>query len=368
MKKVVVLSVHSPLGRTGEEIFEEHMLYSLRDWGYEVRVLRLGQVPGAWRSLVAGFVEALAGRIERILSLLRPEVVIIQEPLLPLFWSGASRTLWRRYRACGILSRLDFSPEGSLLHQEVLARLKVSAATALSGLVCAHPRIVERVEERCGTKCRVELIPPGFDRLHGRMTELDVKRKAFSDTFEILWVGNVVPHKGLDVLLDALFHLSQQGVRGWHCTIVGSLAVDPSYVLRIQEEISAMGLSRRVDLVGRVDDLSLMDHFERAHTVVLMSNRPEMGLVCGEGLGWGVVPVGSSLLGLREWLPDDVGVWLKPSDARGLYEVLSSWIKRRSGFLDYSLRAYETASSLPSWRKSMDRLRSFLGVVGRTSQ
>ena len=63
----------------------------------------------------------------------------------------------------------------------------------------------------------------------------------------LLCVGAVVPHKGHDLLLDALGGIASLP---WHCTVVGPLDRSPPFVERLRRQAADAGLADRICFAG----------------------------------------------------------------------------------------------------------------------
>ncbi|MEO6457934.1 MAG: glycosyltransferase [Chloroflexia bacterium] len=117
-------------------------------------------------------------------------------------------------------------------------------------------------------------------------------RSSKPEPFNVLFVGQLRPYKGIDVLLRAWKQVSNADLHivgeGHECENLKSLAVE-------------LGL-QRVYFHGSVSERELVDFYSRAHTLVLPSKRTAeaFGLVLLEGMAAGCVPVASDLPGVRD--------------------------------------------------------------------
>ena len=114
---------------------------------------------------------------------------------------------------------------------------------------------------------------------------------------EILFVGRLVPGKGVDILLNALPAVLAKLPEA-RLTVVGD---GP-------ERASLIDLTRRLDLesrvafAGSVAHASLAAHYRRAALLVLPSREEGFGLVLVEALGCGCPVVASGLPAIRSLL------------------------------------------------------------------
>ena len=141
----------------------------------------------------------------------------------------------------------------------------------------------------------------------------DAKRGAVA-----LFVGRLVPYKGLDVLLRAVESTDLRVV------IVGDGPLRQS----LGEEISRRGLGRQAILVGRVSDDDLPSYYQAADYFVFPSTTPaEMfGISLIESMGCGTPVITTALdSGVREVNEKDVtGLEVPPGDAISLRAAMLS--------------------------------------------
>ena len=79
---------------------------------------------------------------------------------------------------------------------------------------------------------------PGSDRLDPQISNGQVTNRALEDALRLLFLGNVIPRKGLHVGLKALELLPDID---WTLTVIGSPDAHPSY---------ARGVSRQIERAG----------------------------------------------------------------------------------------------------------------------
>lgn len=112
------------------------------------------------------------------------------------------------------------------------------------------------------------------------------------DPFNVLFVGQLRPYKGVDVLLKAWRHVDNAVLN-----IVG----DGHERNNLKALASELGLTS-VNFHGSVTDKELADLYSQAHTLVLPSKRKAeaFGLVLLEGMAAGCVPIASDLPGVSD--------------------------------------------------------------------
>ncbi|MEU9509757.1 glycosyltransferase family 4 protein [Micromonospora sp. NPDC048170] len=144
----------------------------------------------------------------------------------------------------------------------------------------------------------------------------------------LLCVAAVVPHKGHDVLVEAL-----AAVAGlpWSCVCVGPLTRDRGFVAGLRRQLTGHGLADRVRLVGPCTGAALDAEYAAADLLVLASRRETYGMVVTEALARGVPVLATAAGGLPEALgraPDGTapGLLVPPDDPAALAGALRRWL------------------------------------------
>jgi len=178
----------------------------------------------------------------------------------------------------------------------------------------------------------------------------------------VLYLGNILPHKGLDVLVRAVASLPPSSVR---LEVVGA-PLDTSYLLAVGHLIVAEGLGDVVHFHGHVGDEAKDEMLRTADVLVLPSYHEGYGLVLVEAMAAGLPVIAPASGGAREVITHGrEGFLHRGGDEEGIAGSLRA-------LLDVSIRAEMSArarrrfESLPSWETEMNRARDYLlGIVGQ---
>jgi rhamnosyl/mannosyltransferase len=129
----------------------------------------------------------------------------------------------------------------------------------------------------------------------------------------VLYVGQLRPYKGLDVLLRAAGRLPEATIN-----VIGGGHQEQRY-----HQMAEQAGLHNVHFLGRVSDEEMRRAYAEAHALVLPSlTRAEaFGLVLLEGMAAGCVPVASKLPGLTD-VVDTVGATFQPGDDAALAAAL----------------------------------------------
>jgi rhamnosyl/mannosyltransferase len=213
--------------------------------------------------------------------------------------------------------QLICAPYNTLHHQ--LARLADHVVVSTPSYASLLERTVPRE--------RISVIPWGLTTSVTHVT----KPKGF----HVLFVGQLRPYKGLDVLLRAFARL-----QGAKLTIIGDGHQRAAYE----------AMTRELDLhdvhfLGRAPESVIAQAYEEAHVLVLPSRtRAEaFGIVLLEGMANGCVPVTSCLPGIAD-VVGNVGCLFPTDDDQALAAVLQTLQHDRADLLHRAQQAQHRAA------------------------
>jgi glycosyltransferase involved in cell wall biosynthesis len=133
----------------------------------------------------------------------------------------------------------------------------------------------------------------------------------------VLFVGNLVPVKGIDVLVAACAALRRQAVE-FRCCLVGQGPL----ARRLQHQINRLGLRAHVSLMGPVPHARLADWYRAATVVVLPSRSEGVPCVLLESAACGTPFVASRVGGVPEIAHLMESELVPPEDAAALCRAL----------------------------------------------
>ena len=202
---------------------------------------------------------------------------------------------------------------------------------------------------------RVVVVPPGYSPApppppgaHG-----------FAERFGIpgpfvLFVGRLASNKGLRTLVDAFAPLAREDPSG-HLVLVGE---DGGMRPAVEARVRALGLERRIHLLGHLDDEpTVAAAYREARLTVLPSDYEAFGLVLLESLAQGTPVVASRVGGIPEVVEDGrAGLLVPPGAVPELTEALRTlWSDRDRA---RRLGEYGRTEVVPrfTWEALADRL------------
>lgn len=141
-------------------------------------------------------------------------------------------------------------------------------------------------------------------------------------TEELVFLGRLVSDKGVDVLLDALALLAQEGLRP-RLTVVGEGPERP----RLEAQAARLGIAGQVDFLGMRTNEELVEILNRHRILVVPSRyREPFGIVALEGIACGCLVVGSAGGGLKDAI-GPCGETFENGDAADLARVLGKRLR-----------------------------------------
>jgi glycosyltransferase involved in cell wall biosynthesis len=172
-----------------------------------------------------------------------------------------------------------------------------------------------------------------------------------------VFVGNLIPRKGLHTLLDALARLPSNM---WQLAVVGNPNIDLEYTRVIRKKILELRLMN-VQLVGTLPDAELANVLAHSHVMVVPSQYEGFGIVYLEGMNFGLPAIATTAGGASEIVCNGKNGFLVPPDDIGVLATrLDHLLRDRNLLARMSLAARRRFLDHPTWDESMTRIRQNL--------
>ena len=173
----------------------------------------------------------------------------------------------------------------------------------------------------------------GFDSTtvwNGIHTE-NIKQKAVSgyktgDVCKIVCVGRLfTPHKGQDILVEALGLLKQQGIVNYHLDIIG----DGESRGMLEKMVNERGLNEYVSLIGQRDRAYIYEHLKDYDLFVLPSRSEGFGLSVAEAMCAGLPVLVCDQEGAMDVIDGGrLGMTFKTGDSQSLAERIAEFLEK----------------------------------------
>jgi glycosyltransferase involved in cell wall biosynthesis len=207
---------------------------------------------------------------------------------------------------------------------------------------------------------RVHVARPGVDRVHPARPGVDRDRAPLDAPGDrLLCVGAVAPHKGQDLLVEALGGLSGLD---WQCMIVGPLDRDPRFVGLLRDRIGRLGIGDRVQFTGMLTGRTLDRAYADADVLVVPSRSETYGMVVTEALAHGIPVIGADVGGLPEALGYTAdgqrpGRLVAPDDSVALGAAVAEWLRDGAHRRRLRAAALRRGSTLAGWDQTVRDLQ-----------
>jgi glycosyltransferase involved in cell wall biosynthesis len=344
---------------SGGYLYDREFIAHLRRAGDQVEMICLSR---------RGYLRQLGDNLQlaRWLAAMPPGRfdLIIQDELTHPSFSLANRRL----------SSLTGVPTISLVHHlrsseslpplaKVLSRsVEARYLNSVDGFIFNSAATRQSVAALCGRSTPGVIALPGRDHIHSAITRPEiVKRARQRGPLRLVFVGNLIPRKGLHTLLQAMAE-----IRASDCSlsIIGDPSADPPYTARMQRLIRERRLTGRVALLGRLPGRDLAACLAESQVMVVPSAYEGFGIAYLEGMAFGLPALGSSAGGAGALIRDgENGYLIPPGDVKRLAARLSRLSQDRRHLEDLGLAALHDFQRHPTWASSASRARGFLEAM-----
>jgi glycosyltransferase involved in cell wall biosynthesis len=253
-----------------------------------------------------------------------------------------------------IVHNLSCQVAMSVSGRRIHAKSEREYLSSVDGFIFNSQATRSAVERLLGHPVRSCVAPPGKDHLRSG----DVVSRDFDENvLNVIYIGNLLPYKGLDILIEALSNLERGRYKVW---AVGA-PMDPDFAMRMKALVRKKRLDGEVSFLGRVDEGRLVKLLEAAHVLALPSLHEGYGLVYVEAMGFGLPVLASSSGGAKEFVDDGVqGFLIPPADHVNLAGRLKELYDDRRLLKRMSRNARSRYDQLPTWSESMNQAVRFI--------
>ncbi len=200
---------------------------------------------------------------------------------------------------------------------------------------------------------------PAGDRLESGGSKEDRKSRAQTrGPLKLLFIGNVLPNKGLHQLIEVLSRLPAEK---WHLTVVGSLSMDRAYARQIENLIHHRKLSGQINLTGSKNGPELARHLSGSQVLLMPFSHEGFGIAYLEGMAFGLPAIGSSKGAAKEIIRHGQnGFLVSPGNSGSILKYLGQLYEDRDRLVEMSGAALDAFKSHPKWEDTMKLIHTFL--------
>jgi glycosyltransferase involved in cell wall biosynthesis len=232
----------------------------------------------------------------------------------------------------------------------------------LDGFIFNSRNTCKAVEALLGKNRQMVIAPPSGNLVPPYISDEEIAcRATLPGALRILFLGNVVPRKGLHVLLSALASM-QTG--SFHAAVVGDLSLDSGYSQKIYRYINKNGLNGRVELLGAISDVDLKLRMKESQVLAVPSSYEGFGMAYLEGMGFGLPAIGAEAGGATEIITGGLnGFLVSAGDSEMLAGLLRKLQADRKLLTTLSLNARRTYASHPKLEVTGNSVLTYLETL-----
>jgi glycosyltransferase involved in cell wall biosynthesis len=242
--------------------------------------------------------------------------------------------------------------------------IEQSYLRSADGFIFNSKTTAQAVHALIGDKAPCLTAYPPTDRFPCTLTGAEVASRARQPgPLRLLFLGNVIPRKGLHTLLAAISGLPAHSI----CLdVVGSLRADPGYARRVQGQAAALGRQAAITFHGILENGSLQEKLARAQVMVVPSSYEGFGIVYLEGMAFGLPAIGTTAGAAAEIINSaENGYLVPPGDAVSLAANLMALLINRTLLAQLSLHALESYQRWQPWEQTAESISEYLSGMVR---
>jgi glycosyltransferase involved in cell wall biosynthesis len=350
---VVPDSIDDALRVSGGNVYDRHVRDGLRSAGWDVRMLAVPET--------ADSASALADVPDEALVLI-DGLIAVRESHTVTATASRLRMIVLAHMVASLLPAHDADPTGlaELVDRE-RSTLR-SAHRVITTSDWTRSNLVEHELADCGD---IVVAHPGTLSAPATVPSTSGGR--------LLCVGVVAPHKGQDILVDALATLTD--IDGWTCTFAGSLATARTFIDGLTDAVARGSLTARVNFTGPLAGPDLEAAYGTADLVVVPSRIESYGMVVAEALARGIPVLVADVGGIREALSgggaapagaSTAGLIVPADDPVALEAALRVWLSNPLLRDELAARARAASARVRRWSATIAVIESVLHEVAHT--
>jgi glycosyltransferase involved in cell wall biosynthesis len=346
VRVVVPEGFDNPGQPTGGNIYDQRVCAGLAGAGWDVLVTT---VAAAWPVPGSG----AAADLGRIVSAIPDGETVLIDGLIASPAAAQLLPHTGRMRMT-VLLHMPMATVFDAHHDASAERSERAVLHAAAGVVVTSEWSRQQVLARYAIPAhRVHVARPGVDR---------VVVPARPVRGRLICVAVLGPHKGQDLLVEALANLAE---RDWHCVLAGPPDRDPDFVDQLQTRITRLGYGHRVRLAGVLTGAALSHTYATADLLVAPSRSETYGMAVTEALAHGVPVIAAAVGGLPEALGCTAdgtrpGQLIPPGDPAALAASLGDWLDDERHRHRLRAAARQRRSTLRGWEQTTQEIANAL--------
>ncbi|MEF8834859.1 MAG: glycosyltransferase family 4 protein [Candidatus Thermoplasmatota archaeon] len=257
-----------------------------------------------------------------------------------------------------IVHHLSYLAERDKSRSDMYRYFEKKYLKTIDGAICTSKSTGKTVKNLVGIK-NVTTAYPGKDHISNDLSSVQKKNTREEKELKILYVGNVLPHKCIDTMIEGIQNLNDVKL-----TIVGNTNLDKEYSKKIGTMIKKKNIESKVDILGFVNTEVLVEKYKENHLLMLPSKFEGFGITIIEGLKYGLPALVTKMGGPTEIIREGKeGLYIEPEDPSIIESKVKQLKNDRDLIKKMSKNARKRYEELPTWEDSMEKAYQFLAKI-----
>ena len=350
---------------SGGYLYDRKLVEYLRDQGERVEIISL-----PWRSYPRHLVDNFSLSVYRRIQQAKVDILLQDELNHPsLFWINRrlktnpdfpqNKPLLENTLLISIVHHLRSSEHHPAWQLALYRKVERHYLTSVDGFIYNSQTTARVVSALLDNAPPSVIACPAGDHIRADISQVGILQRACQEgPLRLIFVGNLIPRKGLHNLISAMSQLPPGAAS---LNVVGSSLPDPQYAAKIQQQVAANNLAASVKFLGHQGERDLIALLRSQHVMVVPSSYEGFGIVYLEGMAFGLPAIGSTVGAAAEIITPGVdGYLVAPDDSVELSLILSMLHQDRQRLAEMSLAAHQRFLAHPTWRQTGALIHTFL--------
>jgi glycosyltransferase involved in cell wall biosynthesis len=343
---------------SGGYLYDRKLVDYLKNSGDRVEIFSL-----PWRAYTRCFADNLCRSLLKRLVHAKLDILLQDELNHPsLFLLNCRLKSLASYPIISIVHHLRCRESRFPIMQAFYRFVEKRYLRSVDGFVFNSHSTKRSVEKLIGKVPHSVTAFPGGDRLGSiDQKQAIVGRLLQKGPLRLIFVGNLIPRKGIDRLISALAMIKDEA---WELSVAGSLNFDRGYAAAIKKRIARLSLEHKITLLGPLSDTGLKDLLKQSHVMAMPFAFEGFGIIYLEAMAYGIPAFAGSTGGAKEIVRhNETGYLFDSGDFKSLTFRLQEMIHDRHKLLSLSLAARRHYDTFPTWKQSAAKIRNFLYLL-----
>ena len=343
---------------SGGYLYDRKLVEYLRRQGDQVEVISL-----QWRNYASHLSDNLSPGLIHRLAELDVDILLQDELNHPsLFWVNRRLSQQQKRRGIpfvAIIHHLRASELHPAWQLALYRRIERTYLLTLDGFIYNSQTTRQAVVQLTGHDLPGVVAFPAGDHFQPQIDSAEITSRAFKPgPLRLIFVGNLIPRKGLDFLLAALSRIPRGTAT---LTVAGNLSSDPAYVRRLRRQAATNRLQGSVNIIGALPTAELAAQFAAHHVLAVPSTYEGFGIVYLEGMGFGLPAIATNRGAASEIITHGKnGYLVPPGDVDALSAVLLMLAQQRETLAEIGQAARQRYLLHPTWEQTGAIIHSYL--------